>query len=58
MNGFGLAFVRPEGAVAHPDDPVLGTLSDEQYAKQLRAYLVDSGQKPEDLFLSRSRLLN
>ena len=39
--GFGLAFVRTEGAPIHPDDPVWDTsyeMTKEFYDRQLKAY--------------------
>lgn len=44
MEGFGLAFVRREGAPIHPDD-CDADLSDEQYLRQLKAYAKEHGME-------------
>lgn len=37
-NGFGLAYIKAEGAPIHPDDCNSDTWPDEVYIKQLEAY--------------------
>lgn len=43
MEGFGLAYLKKEGAPIHPDDPIMGDLTDEEYIKQASGYLDATG---------------
>lgn len=51
----GLATLRIEGGAMHPDE-VDCHLSDDQYLKQLRAYIKDAGESKETVLCGRKHL--
>lgn len=59
MNGFGLAYLRKEGGVTHPDDTV-GYMGDDEavYKDWLRAYIADGNRdRVEQEYCSRPHIL-